>query len=168
MSMQAGAHRECSWETVMDISEASTSADGPHPVDIHIGQSIRAFRTRRGLSQSALGERIGVTFQQVQKYERGTNRVSGSRLYEIAGVLGVSIADFYEGLPDPSQVARTGENVPDLETVFNSVPDAASLRLIELYKRLPPRLRKAGYALIAAMADPAPASTDRAKGGDNA
>ena len=72
---------------------------GPHPVDLHIGRRIRAVREYCGLSQSALGERIGVTFQQVQKYERGANRVSGSMLYEIAGALGITVSTVYEGLP---------------------------------------------------------------------
>lgn len=73
--------------------------NGPRPVDLHIGRQIRAVREYCGLSQSALGERIGVTFQQVQKYERGANRVSGSMLYEIAGALGITVSTFYEGLP---------------------------------------------------------------------
>ncbi len=71
----------------------------PHPVDLHIGRRIRAVREHCGLSQAALSERIGVTFQQVQKYERGANRVSGSMLYEIAGALGFSVSTFFDGIP---------------------------------------------------------------------
>lgn len=85
---------------------------GPHPVDLHIGRRIRAVREYCGLSQSALGERIGVTFQQVQKYERGANRVSGSMLYEIAGALGITVSTFYEGLPLPGATEPALAKVP--------------------------------------------------------
>jgi len=69
-----------------------------HPVDIHVGARLRAIRTARGMSQQTLAGKIGLTFQQVQKYERGANRVSASRLYEFAEIFEVSILDFYAGL----------------------------------------------------------------------
>lgn len=65
-----------------------------NPVDVHIGARIRAERQARGISQTALGRGIGVTFQQVQKYEKGGNRVGGSRLVKIADILGVQVAAF--------------------------------------------------------------------------
>ena len=71
---------------------------GPHPVDVHIGQRIRERRLICGISQSELGKGADITFQQVQKYERGANRVSGSMLYEFANTLGVPVFYFYEGL----------------------------------------------------------------------
>lgn len=76
------------------------------PVDLFVGQRLRAERLRRGLSQTELGAGIGVTFQQVQKYERGSNRVSASTLAKAAGVLGVRVADFFpetEGGADASE-----------------------------------------------------------------
>lgn len=65
------------------------------PVDVFVGQRLRAERLRRGVSQTELGAGIGVTFQQVQKYERGSNRVSASTLAKAAGVLGVKVAEFF-------------------------------------------------------------------------
>ena len=70
----------------------------PHPVDLHVGRKIRIQRKTLGVSQSALAETLGLTFQQVQKYERGSNRVSASKLFEIANTLQVGISYFFEGL----------------------------------------------------------------------
>lgn len=79
-------------------------ADGAKAVDRQIGTQIRVQRQQANMSQLMLGERIGVTFQQVQKYERGSNRVSSSTLYEIACALGKPIDCFFEGLPRPRYV----------------------------------------------------------------
>ncbi|HUH85597.1 MAG TPA: helix-turn-helix domain-containing protein [Stellaceae bacterium] len=79
--------------------------DGPHPIDIHVGARIRTSRALAGLNQTELAKRVGVTFQSIQKYERGTNRVSASRLQEIADVLGVPVSSFFEGM------GRSGEGV---------------------------------------------------------
>lgn len=70
-----------------------------HKVDIHVGERIRARRRSLGMTQEALASAIGLTFQQVQKYERGANRVSASMLYEIAKALNTGIGHFFEGLP---------------------------------------------------------------------
>ena len=64
-------------------------------IDVHVGRRVKLRRLELGLSQEALGERLGVSFQQVQKYERGTNRIGASRLFEMAGILRVDIAYFY-------------------------------------------------------------------------
>ena len=68
----------------------------PHPIDIHVGRRIKYFRLLRGMSQTDIAKQIGVRFQQVQKYESASNRISSSRLYLIAEVLGVGIEDFFE------------------------------------------------------------------------
>lgn len=73
----------------------------PNPVDLHVGSRIRMRRKILGVSQERLAESLSLTFQQVQKYERGTNRVSASKLYEIAGALQVQVSYFFEGLADP-------------------------------------------------------------------
>jgi transcriptional regulator with XRE-family HTH domain len=72
--------------------------DGPHPIDIHVGARIRAQRVMRGLTQSDLAKLVGISFQSVQKYEQGENRVSASRLYEFAQALGVAPQHFFDGL----------------------------------------------------------------------
>lgn len=70
-------------------------------VDKHVGQRLRALRLTAGMSQEKLGEHLGLTFQQVQKYEKGINRMGASRLYEIAGIFGVPIAALFDGLDPP-------------------------------------------------------------------
>ena len=80
--------------------------DSPHPIDIHVGRRLKMRRSLKGMSQERLGELLGLTFQQVQKYERGANRIGSSRLYEIAAILETSVAWFFDGLSDPS--ARIG------------------------------------------------------------
>ena len=78
-------------------------------VDAHVGSRIRELRRQHGMSQQHLAGELGLTFQQVQKYERGTNRVSASKLYETANVLRVPVSYFFEGLEDPPIEADMGE-----------------------------------------------------------
>ena len=80
----------------------------PNPIDLHVGARIRTRRKILGVSQQKLAESLGLRFQQVQKYERGANRVSASKLYEIASALHAQIAYFFEGLADPSQPSSEG------------------------------------------------------------
>lgn len=87
----------------------------PVPVDRHVGGRVRMRRILVGMSQEKLGEALGLTFQQVQKYEKGSNRISASRLSHIAQVLGVPVTFFFEGAP----VER-----PDLESGFAEQPQA--------------------------------------------
>ncbi len=70
----------------------------PHPVDVHVGNRVKQRRVMQGMSQEQLGSNLGLTFQQIQKYEKGANRVSASRLWDIADALGVTTSFFYEGL----------------------------------------------------------------------
>ena len=80
---------------------------GPHPVDVHVGKQLQAQRTLCGMSQTELADKIGVTFQQLQKYERGTNRLSASRLWQFSKALGVPISHFFEGLDGKAESADT-------------------------------------------------------------
>lgn len=77
----------------------------PNPIDIHVGSRIRLRRTMLGMSQEKLGDALGITFQQIQKYEKGANRVGASRLQEISRILNTPVAFFFEGAPgqDPSE-----------------------------------------------------------------
>lgn len=77
----------------------------PNPTDIHVGSRIRLRRNMLGISQERLGESLGITFQQIQKYEKGTNRVGASRLQAIASILSVPVAFFFEDAPG----TETGE-----------------------------------------------------------
>ena len=90
--------------------DASTDDRSPNPVDVHVGERIRRRRRALGISQDKLADSLGLTFQQVQKYERGANRVSASKLYQIARALQASIPYFFDGLPDPARAGGVGED----------------------------------------------------------
>lgn len=83
----------------------SQQKGSPNEIDVYVGRRARLLRKVQGVSQSDLGDRIGVTFQQIQKYERGTNRISASMLFKIADALDVRVAYFFEGLPGQDGVA---------------------------------------------------------------
>lgn len=94
-----------------------------NPVDVHVGNRIRLRRTLLGMSQERLGTALGLTFQQVQKYERGRNRVGASRLYDLAHVLGVPVAFFFEGLSEHDAPAPEAGNVAGMAEPDESLPD---------------------------------------------
>ena len=75
------------------------SVRAPNPVDVHVGTRVRLRRTLLGMTQTGLGQAIGLTFQQVQKYERGVNRIGSSRLYDLARVLDVPVNFFFDDMP---------------------------------------------------------------------
>src|SRR5260221_10865872 len=77
-----------------------------HPVDIHVGQRMRQRRTLLGMSQTAVATAVGLTFQQIQKYERGSNRISSSRLFEFAKVLDVPVSYFFDEMPSNALSGR--------------------------------------------------------------
>lgn len=88
----------------------------PTPVDAHVGSRVRLRRTLLGMSQEKLGEAIGLTFQQVQKYERGANRIGASRLFDLSRVLDVPISFFFDDMAsDPNAAAGSGDHAPSFE-----------------------------------------------------
>ena len=101
----------------------------PNPIDVHVGLQVRLRRKELKISQEKLAETLGLTFQQVQKYERGANRISASKLYEIARSLRVSIAWFFEGLSDPQagRAKDAGENQPPHAHNFLQTPEGIDL-----------------------------------------
>src|ERR1700712_4768686 len=84
---------------VDDAERDEKGSRRPNPIDIHVGSRVRFRRMLLGMSQEKLGERLGLTFQQIQKYEKGINRIGASRLFDLAQVLGVSVQFFYEEAP---------------------------------------------------------------------
>ena len=90
-----------------DGRRSRPKSDKPNPIDVHVGTRVRLRRTLLGMSQEKLGEAIGLTFQQVQKYERGANRVGASRLYDLSRVLDVPVSYFFEEMG--ADVARAAE-----------------------------------------------------------
>jgi transcriptional regulator with XRE-family HTH domain len=119
---------------------------GPNPIDAHVGARVRLRRTLLGLSQEKLGDALGLTFQQVQKYERGVNRVGASRLYSLSKVLDVPITFFYEDMP----AALTGmvRRQPGLEDSAAANYDAGpmsnreTMELVKAYYRINDRKKR--------------------------
>jgi len=91
-----------------DMMAGKDNTKKPNPTDVHVGSRIRLRRNMLGMSQEKLGESLGITFQQVQKYEKGTNRVGASRLQAIANILGVPPAFFFENLQGQETAGSTG------------------------------------------------------------
>jgi transcriptional regulator with XRE-family HTH domain len=113
----------------------------PHPVDAHVGAKIRQARVLRGMSQTALADRLGVTFQQVQKYEKGTNRVGASRLWNVASALALPIEFFFEGLDAPTSESaetdarRTLSIARDIQMIGNEDAQHQLKALVRLLAR---------------------------------
>lgn len=124
----------------------------PNPIDRHVGSRVRMRRMMVSMSQEKLGERLGITFQQVQKYEKGTNRIGASRLHQIAGILGVPVAFFYEDMPSSGETnagfAETGN--PLYISEFMASPEGLSLAKAFM-KVNDPKLRRRIVDLVEAM-----------------
>lgn len=115
-----------------------TGKSTPDPVDIHVGKRIKLRRTIMSVSQDQLAGDIGVTFQQVQKYESGYNRVSASRLYDIAAVLTCPIQFFYDDMPDTARVAPESRRPDDLDDdPGDPMRRTETLELVKAYWRIP-------------------------------
>ncbi|MBY6091270.1 helix-turn-helix domain-containing protein [Pseudooceanicola sp. 502str34] len=118
-----------------------------HPVDVHVGKRIRHRRWLVGMTQQQLAERVGIKFQQIQKYETGANRVSASRLWDIADALDVQVSFFFEGLED-GQTEREQGNVP-----ADLMGDKEALDLIRSYYSIPENQRRRLFELARVLSD---------------
>jgi transcriptional regulator with XRE-family HTH domain len=123
---------------------------GPNPVDRHVGLRIRMRRKELGISQERLAESIGLTFQQVQKYERAANRVSASKLWEMSRALSTNISYFYEGLGDA--IETPGSNLPR-ESMQNFLLTPEGIELAAVFPKIAKgRVRRKILDLVRAMA----------------
>jgi transcriptional regulator with XRE-family HTH domain len=128
----------------------------PDPVDIHVGSRLRLRRTLIGMSQEQLAEALNITFQQVQKYERGTNRISASRLFQASRTLGVPVAWFYDEMSDQA-AAASATPATEAADKESSDPDQRLLRretleLVRAYYSISDtRLRRRLYEMAKAM-----------------
>lgn len=130
----------------------------PNPIDIHVGKRVRLRRTLLGLSQEKLGEGLGLTFQQIQKYERGTNRIGSSRLYHLSQLLNVPVAYFFDELhPELSEVGAPASASVEASTRGSAEADQLShretLELVRAYYRIEnPQVRKRIFELVKTLA----------------
>ena len=148
-----------SFDAETDVPARVVEKDGPSPVDMHVGARIKLRRALLGMSQERLGDALGLTFQQVQKYERGANRVSASRLYDLARVLDVPVNFFFDDFAEGGRQAAASafgfaesqepfglsadllsrRETIDLVGAFWRIPDGAQRRrLLELIKGMAP------------------------------
>lgn len=127
----------------MNTTEAparrTRAKDGPNPVDVHVGRRVRARRALLGMSQAGLAQAFGLTFQQIQKYERGANRISAGRLWLLAQVLDVPVSYFFEGLEPSGNSADADDRMARRET----------LELVRAYYRIEdPAVRRSLVDLV--------------------
>ena len=136
------------------------SRGGPNAIDIHVGAKVHLRRNLFGLSQTDLGKAVGVTFQQVQKYEKGTNRISASRLFNLSRVLDVPISFFFEDLSPAAagagkRRARGLSEAPATALDFDVLSKRETIKLIRAYYRVTdPQLRKRVLDLLEAVGKP--------------
>ena len=116
-----------------------------HPVDSHVGKRIRQRRWSTGVTQQQLAEKVGIKFQQIQKYETGANRVSASRLWEIGRALGVPVAFFFEGFGDVA--------TPEAVSAADLMGDREALELVRSYYAIPETQRRRLFELAKVLSD---------------
>jgi transcriptional regulator with XRE-family HTH domain len=115
----------------------------PNPIDKHVGSRVRMRRMMLGMSQEKLGDALGLTFQQVQKYEKGTNRIGASRLQQISQILQVPVAFFFEGAPNLHPQPEGMAEAPSPAYVSDFLATSEGLALTKAFTRIKqPRLRR--------------------------
>jgi transcriptional regulator with XRE-family HTH domain len=112
------------------------SVKDPNPTDKYVGGRVRMRRLMLDMSQEKLADQLGVTFQQVQKYEKGTNRISASRLQHISQILGVTISFFFEQAPQPSGHRRGPGEVPSASYINDFLASSDGLALVKAFMRI--------------------------------
>jgi len=119
----------------------------PHLVDVHVGKRVRHRRWLAGMTQQQLAEGVGIKFQQIQKYETGMNRVSASRLWDIAAALGVPVSYFFEGLDN---ISRMSDDLPG-----DILADKEALELVRSYYAIPEQQRRRLFDLARVLSNAA-------------
>lgn len=122
-----------------------------HPVDVHVGKRIRHRRWMNGTTQQQLAEQVGIKFQQIQKYETGMNRVSASRLWDIANVLGVPVSFFFEGMESENATRESG--AADMPS--DILTDKEALELLRSYYAIPENQRRRLFDLARVLSEAA-------------
>ncbi len=122
-----------------------------HPVDIHVGKRVRQRRWMKGVTQQQLGNEVGIKFQQIQKYETGMNRISASRLWDIAEALDVPVSFFFEGFEEGgADVSATTSTAP---TQGDLLGDKEALELVRSYYAIPENQRRKLFDLARVLSD---------------
>jgi transcriptional regulator with XRE-family HTH domain len=140
-----------------EAEEERGSSRRPNPIDVHVGSRVRLRRMLLGMSQEKLGEQLGLTFQQVQKYEKGVNRIGASRLFDLAQILGVPVQFFYEEAPasqaSHAEAAPGFAERPAESYVIDFLASREGLELNKAFMRIgDSRTRRAIVELVRALA----------------
>jgi len=126
----------------------------PNPVDRHVGSRVRMRRMLAGMSQEKLGTALGITFQQIQKYEKGTNRIGASRLQQIARALGVPVSYFFEDAPGGAETLDGGFAEAGSNYVSDLLATSDGLQLTKAFLRVrDPKVRRRLVELVTALAE---------------
>jgi transcriptional regulator with XRE-family HTH domain len=123
-----------------------------HPVDVHVGKRVRHRRWMVGMTQQQLGDIVGIKFQQIQKYETGMNRISASRLWDIAQALGVSISFFFEGFDEDDSTTEAATSAADVQR-GDLLADKEALELVRSYYAIPEAQRRRLFDLARVLSD---------------
>jgi len=124
-----------------------------HPVDVHVGKRVRHRRWMVGMTQQQLAEKVGIKFQQIQKYETGMNRVSASRLWDIAEALSVPVAYFFDGVTGTEDLAHAPAVSPGMPG--DILADKEALELVRSYYAIPEHQRRRLFELARVLSDAA-------------
>jgi transcriptional regulator with XRE-family HTH domain len=147
---------------LQDDSAENKRGEGPHPVDIHVGSRLKLRRNQLKMSQEQMGKALGLTFQQIQKYERAANRMGASRLHQMSRLLNVPINWFFEEFPGATlpRFGFSDNKQATLEGTPNTTPDTdiferrETLDLIRAYYSITdPKQRRKVFELVKSMAD---------------
>lgn len=132
------------------------AARKPNPIDVHVGSRVRLRRMFIGMSQERLGEQMDLTFQQIQKYEKGTNRIGASRLFQLADILNVPVGFFFEGLDNTSgyQPQAGFAEAPSESYVMDFLDSREGVELNRAFVKIAdPKVRKSVVELVRALAE---------------
>jgi len=121
-----------------------------HPVDVHVGKNLKTIRNLRRMSQTDVATKLGLSFQQIQKYEIGSNRIAASRLWELAEIFGVTVGYFFEGLPEKEKA-----DAAELFSVTDILRNDRASRLMMAFSQLPESQQKSLLAMAESLSVPA-------------
>jgi transcriptional regulator with XRE-family HTH domain len=139
----------------VEVKKMIENKKKPNPIDVHVGSRVRLRRNMLGMSQEKLGEALGITFQQIQKYEKGANRVGASRLQAIATVLNVPVSFFFEDAPGESgEVIRGLSEEGSTAYVVDFLNSAEGLQLNRAFVKISdPKVRRKIIDLVKSLTD---------------
>ena len=131
-----------------------TKSEGPHPIDIHVGARVKLRRMILGMSQETLGKALGLTFQQIQKYEKGVNRIGASRIFELSKLLDVPIQYFYNGYGNENGAAKDGVDGRSGDRFMDLVNSPEGVQLCRSFSEITdPQVKKRVLDLVKSIAE---------------